>query len=417
MSHARSGLPLVVALAVAPACGASVPPSSAPSAPAPAHTPAPSAASRARFKDDVALLQRHGEVVVLESPSGGRVAVSPTYQARVMTSAVGPDDESLGFVHRAFIEAGKTGTQFDNYGGEDRFWLGPEGGQYGLYFPKGAPFTFAAWQTPAAFQEGAWVASERAPNSLTFQRKMSVESRLGARFDLDVTRALRVLDAADVQRHLGVAPTSRVRWVAFESRNAVTNAGAAAWTEATGLLSVWILGMFAPARDAKVIVPFNAAAEGPVVNDAYFGKVPPERLVVRGAALIFTCDGEYRSKIGLGPARARSVAGSYSPGARLLTVVHYDKPEGARRYVNSMWEEQREPFAGDVLNSYNDGPPAPGKPPLGGFYELETSSPAAALRPGETLTHTHRTFHFVGDAADLEPIAKAVLGVSLAELR
>ncbi len=413
MSHARSARPF--ALVAALACGPTTPPAAsvAPAAP-PTASRAP---SRARFADDVALLQRHGEVVVLESPSGGRVAVSPTYQARVMTSAVGPDDESLGFVHRAFIEAGKAGTQFDNYGGEDRFWLGPEGGQYALYFAKGAPFGFGSWQTPAAFQEGAWAASSRTPSSLTFNRKFSVESRLGTRFDLDVARELRVLAAADVQRHLGVAPAPSVRWVAFESRNAVTNAGRAAWTEATGLISVWILGMFAPAHDAKVIVPFNAAAQGPLVNDAYFGKVPPERLSARGAALVFTCDGEYRSKIGLGPARARSVAGSYSPGARLLTIVHYDKPEGEKRYVNSMWEEQREPFAGDVLNSYNDGPPAPGKPALGGFYELETSSPAAALRPGETLTHTHRTFHFVGEATELEPIAKAVLGVSLAEVR
>jgi hypothetical protein len=82
-----------------------------------------------------------------------------------------------------------------------------------------------------------------------------------------------------------------------------------------------------------------------------------------------------------------------------------------------MWEQQKDPYGGDVVNSYNDGAPAPGKPPLGGFYELETSSPAAELAPGQSLTHTHRTFHFVGEPAALEPIAKAVLGVSLSEIR
>ena len=50
-----------------------------------------------------------------------------------------------------------------------------------------------------------------------------------------------------------------------------------------------------------------------------------------------------------------------------------------------MWEMQREPFKGDVINSYNDGPPAPGKPPLGPFYELETSSPALSLRPTSSI--------------------------------
>jgi hypothetical protein len=81
-----------------------------------------------------------------------------------------------------------------------------------------------------------------------------------------------------------------------------------------------------------------------------------------------------------------------------------------------MWEQQKEPYGGDVINSYNDGPPAPGKPPLGGFYELETSSPGLELAPGATARHTHRTFHFVGEPAALEPIAKQVLGVSLSEI-
>jgi hypothetical protein len=78
-----------------------------------------------------------------------------------------------------------------------------------------------------------------------------------------------------------------------------------------------------------------------------------------------------------------------------------------------MWEHQKEPYAGDVVNSYNDGPTAPGKPALGGFYELETSSPALALAPKATAEHTHRTLHFVGEKASLNAIAEAALGVSL----
>jgi hypothetical protein len=78
-----------------------------------------------------------------------------------------------------------------------------------------------------------------------------------------------------------------------------------------------------------------------------------------------------------------------------------------------MWEEQKEPYGGDIVNSYNDGPTEPGKPSLGGFYEIESSSPAAALAPGASLVHTHRTFHLVGERADLETIARKVLGIGL----
>ena len=34
------------------------------------------------------------------------------------------------------------------FGGEERFWLGPEGGQYAIYFAPGAKFEFDAWHTP-----------------------------------------------------------------------------------------------------------------------------------------------------------------------------------------------------------------------------------------------------------------------------
>src|SRR5882724_3649197 len=40
------------------------------------------------FADDIAFLSRHGHINILESPSGGRVAVSAGYQGRVMTSTV-----------------------------------------------------------------------------------------------------------------------------------------------------------------------------------------------------------------------------------------------------------------------------------------------------------------------------------------
>jgi hypothetical protein len=211
---------------------------------------------------------------------------------------------------------------------------------------------------------------------------------------------------------------SSVKWVGFATTNTIANAGAKAWTEETGLVSVWILGMFAPVPGTEVVVPFETAGSGEIVNDRYFGKVPADRLTVREKEgfLVFKCDGQYRSKIGIGPSRAKPALGSYSDESKLLTIVLYTKPAGATRYVNSMWEPQKHPYAGDVVNSYNDGPTEPGKPSLGGFYEIESSSPAAALAPGAKLTHVHRTFHFTGPREALDEIAKKALGVSLREV-
>jgi hypothetical protein len=93
--------------------------------------------------------------------------------------------------------------------------------------------------------------------------------------------------------------------------------------------------------------------------------------------------------------------------------VQYTLPAQATDYVNSMWTQQEHPYSGDVVNSYNDGPPEPGKPSLGPFYELETSSPAAALAPGASITHVHRTVHITGDPSALDAIAQHLLGVGL----
>ena len=178
--------------------------------------------------------------------------------------------------------------------------------------------------------------------------------------------------------------------------------------------------MFNPSDETIVVIPFEPGPDselGPKVNDEYFGKVPADRLIVRDDVLFFNCDGQYRSKIGLSPKRAKPIMGSYDAAGGVLTIVQYNKPEGATDYVNSMWELQDKPFAGDVVNSYNDGPPKPGAKPLGPFYELETSSPAAELKPGETLSHMHRTFHLQGPEKDLDAIARATLGVSLDEIK
>ncbi|MBT3276090.1 MAG: hypothetical protein HN368_23280 [Spirochaetales bacterium] len=84
--------------------------------------------------------------------------------------------------------------------------------------------------------------------------------------------------------------------------------------------------------------------------------------------------------------------------------------------MNSMLEIQKYPFSGDVVNSYNDGPPEPGKEPLGPFYELETSSPAAALQPGQSIQHGQSSIHLRGAVDQLDVIAKMTLGVTLNDI-
>ncbi len=396
----------------------------APAASTPTPAPTPSSTMR-KFDEDVAFLSEHGAgVKVLQSAAGSRIAISGKYQARVMTSAVEAGGASLGFINRSFVEAGKTGTAFDNFGGEDRFWLGPEGGQYALYFPAGKAFEFGNWQTPHAFQEGEWqekaasASSSASASTVTFARAFSVTNYAKTEFKVDVERKLALLSGEQAKAALGLAVPAGVKWVGFSSENTLTNQGPKAWTEDKGLPSVWILGMFNPAPGTRIVAPFEKAGAGEVVNDRYFGKIAADRLLVNSdkAFVLFKADGQSRGKIGLSPTRAKSVLGSYSAAGQMLTIVRFTKPAGAKRYVNNLWEVSKQPYGGDVANAYNDGPVEPGKPSLGGFYELESSSPAAALAPGGKLVHTHETYHFTGPREALEAIAVKVLGVSLSDV-
>jgi hypothetical protein len=373
-----------------------------------------------RFASDVAFLREHTGLVLLGSAPGPQVAVAPDYQGRVMTSTTGgADAPSFGWIGREAIASGKRQPHMNVFGGEDRFWLGPEGGQYALYFKPGDPFDLDHWQVPEPIDWGPWETVSRDEAAVRFRKRMTLVNHSGTQVDIEVDRTVRILAGDEIRKHLGAPSGGTLRQVAFETANTVMNAGRAAWQPKSGLVSVWILGMFTPSPETTIVIPFapgDEADAGAVVNDAYFGKVPPDRLTIKGSAIFFRGDGQYRSKIGLSPARALPIAGSYDAAARVLTLVQYTRPAGITDYVNSMWEIQREPYKGDVINSYNDGPPGPGKPPLGPFYELETSSPALKLAAGERYTHVHRTFHLAGTPDDLNRIALAALAVGLTDI-
>ncbi len=373
------------------------------------------------FKDDVAFLEKHTGVVVLSNTDGAAlVAVNPDLQGRVMTStAGGPGGLSFGWINRELLASKANNPHINAFGGEDRFWLGPEGGQFSVFFKRGEPFDLEHWFTPPPINEGAFEVASRSADRIAFKKIMRLVSYSGTVFDLEVDRSIGLLGDPDIAA-LGITVPAGVRAVAFRSDNRITNTGTTPWVKDTGLLSVWILGMFNPSPRTTIVIPFKPGPEaelGPVVNDAYFGRVPAEKLVVGNGVLFFSGDGTCRSKIGIPPRRALPFAGSYDASAGVLTIVHLTIPERAGEYVNSMWRIQEDPYAGDVVNSYNDGPASPGTKPLGPFYELESSSPAAALAPGASLVHSHTTMHFQGDERALDVVARLVLGVGLGEIR
>jgi len=367
---------------------------------------------------DANFLRRHSKVVVeLESENGtSKILLSADYQGRVMTStASGDTGNSFGWINHDLMASGDKKTQFNPVGGEERFWLGPEGGQFALYFKKGDSFNISSWKVPPVIDTEPFDLSASSRLHAVFAKRTTLHNYSGKPFDLTIERKIRMMTKNDLETKYNVLIPEEIRFVAYESKNSIRNVSDYDWKKETGLLSIWLLGMFTPSAETIVILPFHVNRNSKTyITTDYFGKIPDERLNIEESVLFFRCDGKFRSKIGISPKIAKPVAGSYDFTKNILTLILFEIKKNAA-YVNSKWEVQKEPYQGDVVNSYNDGPLSDGSQ-LGFFYELESSSPALELRKRDVQEYTQVTCHFEGNFQSLNEISTQLLGIDLTKI-
>ncbi len=364
------------------------------------------------FEKDFDFLKQHQQVIVLHE-ADKRVLICPAYQGRVMTSsAEGDNGSSFGWINYDLIASGKWLKHCNNFGGEDRYWIGPEGGQFSIFFKPGAAFTLDAWQTPPAIDTEPWELIKVSSTQAAFHKLMTLKNYAGNDMHVLANREVALLTDAEINNQLNLNMPEDIKAIGFKSVNKMTNAGDFEWNKTTGMLSIWILGQFVSADHNTVILPYQQQGTGEIVNDRYFGRIDEDRIRILEKTILFKADGKQRGKIGLGSERAFPLIGSFDRQNQVLTLVKYSFSKQNAEYVNSMWEHQQDPWNGDVVNSYNDGP-LPDGSQMGPFYELETSSAAAALKPGEFMLHEHQTYHLTGSIVSLEKLVHATLGIKL----
>ncbi len=370
------------------------------------------------FGYDLHFLKQHDSVVVLKDGETSKIIVSPKYQAKVFTStADGNEGLSFGWVNYKSFTA-PADAHMNAYGGENRFWLGPEGGKFSLFFKPGSKMVFENWKTPAPFDTETWNVTNKSNNSVSMQKEMKLTNYKGTEMQLLVDRSIKILDRQQINKDIGTALDTSVKVVGYETVNVLTNKGAAAWTEATGMPCMWILDMFKPTPATVIVVPYKNAAGQPfdkVATTNYFGEIPAERLKHTDDVLYFKADGKSRGKLGIVPGKAKPFAGSYDSQNKVLTAIMFDvEPEA--KYLNQEWNTTKPSFSGDAVNAYNDGPLADGTQ-MGPFYEIESVSPAAFLKPNQSLSHKQSVFHFTGNEQALNGIAKKLFGASLEDIK
>lgn len=372
------------------------------------------------FGYDLAYLRAKDSLVVLtDEGKKAQVIVSPRYQAKVFTSTVdGERGTSLGYLNYPALESEEVNEHMNGYGGENRFWIGPEGGQYSVFFRPGTEQVYDHWHTPRAIDVEPWQVISSDKRSVRLTKEMQVENYRGTLLRLAIDREIRLLSPEDIRRIWAMEPDDGVRTVAYATCNRIRNLNDFAWTEQTGTICMWILDMFPVASGALTIVPFVEGPEtllGKIATTDYFGEIPPDRIRIEDGVLYLKTDGKYRSKLGMNPKRTKAVAANYNPESRCLTVTTFDVDPDAV-YLNQEWNPAKDPLAGDAMNAYNDGPLEDGSI-MGPFLEIESASPAAFLKPGERQVHHHNVFHFVGEEKALDTVSRSVLGVGLSKIK
>ena len=371
------------------------------------------------YGEDKSFLKEYCDLIEL-SQGDAKILLSQGYQGRVFTStAAGDKGLSFGWINYKLFRSGEVSEQFNPVGGEERLWLGPEGGPYSIYFEKGKEQVYENWVVPKELDIAPFEVVTRNSQSVSFRKEFALKNYAGNEMNIKIERNVKLLNPQEVADALKCDVDKSLKYVAYESENILTNNGSMTWNNQTGVLSVWMLSMFNPSPAGIVFIPYKTGPVvelGKIVTDDYFGKVPSDRLIITDGVIYFKIDGKFRSKIGISPKRAMPFCGSYDSRNQVLTLLWCSLPDIPEKYVNSVWGKQDNPLEGDAINSYNDGPVADGSV-MGPFYEIESSSPAAFLQSGEKIKHVQRIFHITGDENELNKFTEKIFNLSISEIK
>ena len=373
-----------------------------------------------KFAEVVQLLKNsNNDAFVLEGRRKDKqVLVCPNLAGRVMgTTYQGDEGQIGGFVNVEALKNGMNET-WNNWGGEERHWLCPEGGQFGLMF-GGKQNCFDNYAVPDGMNNAEYELIDQtlSRSSLTMKASLTLINAMDTKFDLECVRRITALDGCPYLTEVD----PEVDFVGFESESTATNIGSKAWIRQTGCLAHWHLGQFSAGPRVIVIIPFRQGdlADPPVCED-YFrdfcigGQMAPERLWIKDSFVLSKADGKYQTKIGQQRSRAMGLLASYNLDSNEMILIDYDYYPNLE-YAASYWYEQTDPFNGDCASFFCEGPEARGEPD-GRFYELESMSPAMLLSPGQSFTFRTRTIHIKGPGKLMAALCRRQLGPDLAIL-
>ena len=112
-----------------------------------------------------------------------------------MTSTSDGDNGlSYGWINKQAFLSGDTSEHFNVYGGEDRIWLGPEGGQFSIYFSKGKEFKLDNWYVPRIIDLEPYDVASSSRSEAVFTKEAELTNYSGTVFKIGLTRTVKVIE-------------------------------------------------------------------------------------------------------------------------------------------------------------------------------------------------------------------------------
>jgi hypothetical protein len=317
----------------------------------------------------------------------------------------------LGWINHDYIEKHLHDPHANVYGGSDRIWIGPEGSTNSFYFEPGDSLTYSYWHVPPALDTAVYDLVYQSKQEVSFRKEFQLLNYKQNVFDFRIDRSIQLLARRDIMNYIGTEIPKQVRAVAFQSRNTITNIGNHKWDTGFGMPNIRVLGMFPSSKNHIILIPKKAGASLKHNPQYVFDK---KRIADKKTHWLVSGNSNLPMQVGLRQNQTYNYIGTYDPQTSVLTIIQFTLPSRPMRYVSSEWSVEATLSEGTAISVYTDGPSA-SKPQTGHYIEIESTSPAASLKPKEKLTHYHRTFHFVGRPHRLDPIVQHVFGMKLSE--
>lgn len=362
------------------------------------------------FGYDFSFLKKHIDPIIL-SNSNSKIIVSPKLQGRVLSSTSnGMFGKSYGWLNYKLIESEKFRVGGNGFGGEDRFWLGPIGSKFSLYY-NGKEIESDNWYVPKAIDIETYNVVKKTTSEIEFEKKLKLVNNINTNFNIKLNRQIKLFSISEIEKDLEIEISKNIKVVGFQSKNSIENIGND-WIEKNGIIAPWILGMFQGTHKSIGIFPVNKKENDSLTIQKYLAEIDKDKLVCSDSAVFYKTDGAYRSKIGINKINAKPIFGNIDFKNKVLTIITF-KFNNKGNYLNCDEYNHSELYKGDVVSCYNNI----SENNVSTFFELESAASAKVLKNGERNIHWHNTYHFEGPMTDLEHIAKKLLGVSLKALK